>query len=211
MADLLVYEMPQNLADLTSAVNYWKGIVDQTKGKSKETLIREAMTRANLSLPNQKLESISNIDTIAAQMPTLVQNTPVLAANLHRVAERTIHSRIPQSRVNPKRYVGQFEKWWETNKSLYQPKQIVTNSDYDRYHSSFSLRGMSAEAQDDNDDDTNAPAATPAVKSKTAVPPAKAIVPKKPAQIPKAPVTKPNAKKGKSNAENPVKPKFLGK
>ena len=155
MADLLVYEMPQNLKTLTDAIAHWQKIVNDTKGKSKDDLIRAAMKRAKIKLPNATLESIANVDSIASQMPNLVQNTPVLAINLHRVAERSLHSHIPQSRSGSRHYIGQFEKWWETNKSLYQPKRLVNNANYDRYKSFFRPKGFSAGAVDENDGDAN--------------------------------------------------------
>ena len=166
MADLLVYEMPQNLTTLTDAIAYWQKIVNETKGKSKDDLIRAAMKRAKIKLPNTTLESVANVDSIATQMPKLVQNTPVLAVNLHRVAERTLHSHIPQSRPGSRQYVGSFEKWWETNKSLYQPKRLVNNANYDRYKSFFRPKGFSAGVDDENDGD--AITKQPSVKSNAA-------------------------------------------
>jgi hypothetical protein len=181
MADLLVYEMPQNLTTLTDAIAYWQKIVNETNGKSKDDLVRAAMKRAKIKLPNATLESVANVDSIAAQMPTLVQNTPVLAVNLHRVAERTLHSNIPQSRQSTNHYSGQFEKWWETNKPLYVPRQLVHNENYDRYKSFYRPHGMNSIIKD---------AQTPS-----------AVV--KPAAVPAKPAAKkPQNQKGKKVQDN---------
>ena len=140
MADLFVYEIPDNLTSQSLATGYWQNIGVQSAGKSKDTLIKEALARANLSLPNQTLESVENIDVIAENMESLVKSKPVLAANLHRVAERTLGVRIPASRIGATRYWGSFENWWKINKSLYTPNRLVNSSDYNRYESYFGRR-----------------------------------------------------------------------
>ena len=113
------------------------------------------MKRAKVSLSNAKLESIDNVDEISKLMPTLVQDAPVLAANLHRVAERTVRSRIPKSNQFKQKYMNRFEKWWDANKTLYQPKRLVNNVNYDRYRSFFGLRGGGGADSDEADGDDN--------------------------------------------------------
>lgn len=196
MGDLLVYEMPQDKKTLADAIAYWETVVGETAGKSKNDLIVAALTRANLKLPDAKAESVANIDFISAQMPTLVQNYPVLAVNLHRLAEHTLHSSIPQSRQTSRNYSGQFEKWWAANKPLFVPKQLVHNEDYERYKSFYRPRGMvsmDGDAGDGDVDNTNSALIKPAaVPANSAVVPAKP--PAAPAKPPAAPA-KPKAKK----------------
>ena len=144
LADLLVYEIPDNLTSESIAIGYWQNIGVQTAGKSKETLIKEALSRANIRLPNAKLESVENIDIIAANMETMIQKTPVLAANLHRVAERTLNVQIPMSKIRKlpgkSQYQNRFEHWWAENKVLYASVRLVTHTNYDRYESYYGHR-----------------------------------------------------------------------
>ncbi len=188
MADLFVYEIPDNLTSQSLATGYWQNIGVQSAGKSKDALIKEALARANLSLPNETLESVENIDVIAANMESLMKSKPVLAANLHRVAERTLGIRIPASRFGATRYWAVFENWWKINKSLYTPNRLVNSSDYNRYESYFGRREQ-LEALDA----MNAPQAA----GRRQMPNRPTVVPNNPTA--KKPITNKGAKKQVNN------------
>ncbi len=135
IAYIAVADMPNEAFSREQRFSYWKNVVDQANGKSKEELLKAALVRHAINLSSKNLNEPANMNALITGYVSLIQTQTAVALNLHAHLSKLFHTNLPLASYNLHKNewhnVGALNNWWKTNKMLFIPTNYASKFDYD--------------------------------------------------------------------------------